>query len=65
MYFLFVAILFSFRERNLKPAGYCMVRILDVSSEHIAHVYNKIAFLPRKKIGFDDSFDVTKFLQQI
>ena len=36
-----------------------MVLTLDDSSEHVAHG----PF--RKKIGFDDSFDVTKCLKQI
>ena len=41
-----------------------MVVILDGCSFHVAHVWSKPGLFP-KKIGFDDSFDVTKCLQQI
>ena len=41
-----------------------MVPILDGSSEHAAHVWCKIG-LSEKKIVVNDSFDVTKCLQQI
>ena len=39
--------------------------IRDGSSEHDAHIWNKIGLLRQKKIGFDDSVDVTKCLRQI
>ena len=41
-----------------------MVLILDDNSEHVAHVWSKQVF-SEKKIGYDDSFDVTKCHQQI
>ena len=41
-----------------------MVLIKDGSSKHIVHVCSNICFFP-KKMGFDDSYDVTKRLQQI
>ena len=43
----------------------CMIFILDGCSFHVAHEWCKQGLFPRKKIGFDDSFDVTKCLQQI
>jgi len=42
-----------------------MVFILYGCSFHIAYVRCKQGFFSDKKIGFDDSFDVTKCLQQI
>ena len=36
-----------------------MVLIKDGSPEHIAHVWNKIGLFWKKKIGFDNSLDVT------
>ena len=42
------------------------VFIIDGCSIHVAHVWCKQGLFPKKKkIGFDDSFDVTKCLQQI
>ena len=42
-----------------------MVLIYDGSSKHVAHIKkSKIGIFP-KKFGVDDSFDVTKHLQQI
>ena len=43
-----------------KPHGF----ILDGCSFHVAHEWWKRGLFP-KKIGFDDSFDVTECLQQI
>ena len=40
-----------------------MVLILNGSSEHFAHVWRKKNL--KKKLGFDDSFDVIKCLKQI
>ena len=37
---------------------------MDCSSEYNTHIWSKLGLF-RKKIGFDDSFDVTKCLQQI
>ena len=42
-----------------------MVLILDGSSEHAAHVRCKIDIFREKKFEFDDSFEITKSLQQI
>ena len=42
-----------------------MVLIQDCCSEHASHVWCKIGLFREKNIGFDDSFDVTKCLQQI
>ena len=42
-----------------------MVFILDGCLFHVAHVWCKQGLFSRKKIGFDDSFDATKCLQQI
>ena len=41
-----------------------MLLIWDSGSEHVAHVRIKICLF-RKWMEFDDSFDVTKCLQQI
>ena len=46
------------------PLG-SMVLILDGNSAHVAHIWSKVGLFWRKKIGFDESFDVTKCLQQI
>ena len=42
-----------------------MLLLQDGSSEHVTNVWCKIGHFREKKIEFDDSFDVTKFLQQI
>ena len=42
-----------------------MIFILDGCSFHVAHVWRSKQGLFPKKIGFDDSFDVTECLQQI
>ena len=41
-----------------------MVFILNGSSEHVAHLKSKIG-LSEMNNGFDDSFEITKCLQQI
>ena len=41
------------------------VFILDGCSFHVANEWWKQGLFPKKNIGFDDSFDVTKCLQQI
>ena len=48
----------------LFPFAWTKVIIYDGSTEEVAHVLTKIG-LYRKKIGFDDSFDVNKCFQQI
>ena len=56
----------SFIHRHSSASCYAMVPIEDGRLEHAAHVLSKLGlFLPRKKIRFDDSFDVTKCLHQI
>ena len=49
-----------FLHLHKRVFAFSMVFILDGCSFHVAHVWyiNKVFF--RKKIGFDDSFDVTK-----
>ena len=44
---------------------YTMVLIKDGNSEHNAYVWRKIGNFREKKIGYDDSFDVFKCLQEI
>ena len=48
----------------LSALGSTMVFIIDGCSFYVAHVLCKKGLFP-KKIGFDDSFDLTKCLQQI
>ena len=42
-----------------------MVLVLDGSSEHVVHASNIIVLSRKKKIGFDDSVNETKYIQQI
>ena len=52
-------------EPTFKGTVVTIVFILDVYSFHVAHVCCKQGLFPKKKLGFNDSFDVTKCLQQI
>ena len=53
------------KYRSWNTMDFSMVFILDGCSFHVAHVWCKQGLFFEKKIEFDDSFDVTKCLQQI
>ena len=64
IYIKYKYVLNSPSEGQKKDRVRPMVFILDGCSFYVAHVLCKKGLFP-KKIGFDDSFDLTKCLQQI